>query len=361
VKKGRKSAVKLRKRSKRAPARHRKRRAARHAAAALPAIGVSPGTVLRGVPGYPNGLELDSLVITDYFNADACGRGRPPLVEIRNRQAILDEIELQQSRYADPRHRIAPHLVEPDAMISGSGFVRGGEISFTLQIAGDVNASVSGTAPYTADGLLGLVDSLVEQLMQEVCDQLDPPTPPEPTPGTVPPVPTQPAGRPAAYVGSAQGSQTAYDGIGGALTHSWSADDLRYELFTGNASTNGYYLLAAGTLRVTVSGSFSQCQWSGSGTVSIGPGPGSDGMLDLNLPNDNYFVVGRAMGNITATVDCPEGPPTQFQDPVGFEILRSDAGNAHKLPGPGGVLSGSASAEDTQLHTEWSWSLRPHA
>ncbi|HEY1276552.1 MAG TPA: hypothetical protein VGF25_16705 [Thermoleophilaceae bacterium] len=366
VRKGRRSAAKVRAYSKRKKQRRhrRKRRHARSSAATLPAIGVSPGTVLRGVPGYPDGLPLDSLVITDYFGAEPCAGGRPPLVEVRDRQRILDEIERQQSELFDPRHRIEPHLIEPDAMISGSGTVTAGQVRLTLQIAGSVEASVSGSAAFTADGLAGLVDSLVEQLMQEVCDELDPPTPPAP-PASPPaedptPLPT-PAGRPAAYVGSAQGSQTSYDGIGGALTHSWSADDLRYELFTGNASTNGYYLLAGGSVHVTVSGSFSQCQWTGSGTVSLGQGTGSQGMLDLNLPDDNYFVTGRAMGYITATVDCPQDPPTQYQEPVGMEFLRSDPGSAHRLPGPGGVLSGSAGLTETQQSTQWSWSLHPHS
>jgi hypothetical protein len=154
--------------------------AARSEEAAGTIIGVSPDTVLP-LPGYPQGLPIDDLLITELTAADAgCrdARGRDTLqvVEIRHRQAILRELALQRTKLVDPSTRVGGgHLLQPRYMVRGGGTrTASGRLTYSIRVVdlktGRTTATVQGAG--TDASFLADVARLGRELREKLCSHL---------------------------------------------------------------------------------------------------------------------------------------------------------------------------------------------
>lgn len=140
--------------------------------AGLTVYGIDPKTVVKGVSGYPDGLAIDSVLATPL--SEGCPGGKPELelVEIRNRQAIIDEIERSNGPGFDKSTAIPRgHLLKERQMVRGGGSVKNGRASVELQFvdlaSGKTLTSVSVSG--TERELIDLIERAAEQLRENLC------------------------------------------------------------------------------------------------------------------------------------------------------------------------------------------------
>jgi hypothetical protein len=324
----------------------RKARAATAAAADLAVVAVDPQIEIDGVPGYPNGMPIDSMLITDLFGVDCTNGGKVTIVEVRHRAEIEHEIKLSNSKAFDPRTRITPHFTQPDTFISGHGEVSGGMVTIDLRMTGKVTGASSATVPLSQ--VLSVTETLGSDLKGQICRSEEEHTPPSP------PVVTARPG----YTGSLSGSATI-PSPAGVTTESWTAANVRFSRTQPSSDSAPNYQITAGTLQFSVSGTIGGCTLSGSKAMPLAVAAGdSESTLDL-APDNSYFAVGYPNDTLDVTYTCPGSDPFTMPYTAMNEFLRTNPGFQRRQPAPNGVIAGTASATREGKQLSWTWSLTP--
>lgn len=244
--------------------------AMRAAAPVAAIVSVDPQIEITGLPGYPNGLAIDTALITEMFAAQCANGSDVKFVETRDRAAIEREIKLQQGKGFDPKTRVKPNFTKPDTFISGHGEVSGGIVTIDLTMTGKASGSSSVSVPVSQ--LFGTFATLGSDLMGQICNpQEDPASPPPPV--------VQPR---SSYTGSLSGT-AVIPGPAGTTTETWSAGDVRFTRTPGSSDSAPGYQITAGSLQFSVSGDVGACTFEGSKTIPLavaaGDAPGADGSV----------------------------------------------------------------------------------
>ena len=185
----------------------------------LAIVAVDPNIKLVGADkiGGPHALAIDSMVITDLLQNGCANGGKFAVVEVRHKDLIEKEIELQHSGGFDPGTIVTPHFLTPDTFISGRGEVVGDHITVELTMRGKVNGSSTVSVPLNRP--FDMTDGPASALVGEICRSKDAPPPPPPPPA---------AGPALGYRGSLSGSATITSAAG-VTTETWSSSDVRFE------------------------------------------------------------------------------------------------------------------------------------
>jgi hypothetical protein len=324
----------------------RRARAATTSGPELAVVAIDPRIEIAGVPGYPNGMALDTMLITDVFGVDCTNGGQVTVVEVRHRDEIEREIRLSNSKAFDPRTRIRPNFTKPDTFITGHGEVSGGMVTIDLRMTGKVTGSSSMTVPLSQ--VLTVTEALGSDLKGQICRSQDEPAPPSP------PVVTERA----TYTGSLSGSATI-PSLAGTTTETWSATDVRFSRTRVSSDSAPNYEITAGTLQFSVSGTLAGCTLSGSKAMPLAVAAGdAESTLDL-APDDSYFALGYPNQTLDVTYTCPDSDPFTMTYTAMNEFLRTNPAFQRRFPGPNGAIAGSAAATRDGKQLSWSWSLRP--
>lgn len=327
----------------------RRAKLAAGADAPLAIIAVDTNIKLAGAEsiGGPRSLAIDSMVITDLLGVSCANGGKIAVVEVRHRDLIEKEIELQNSGSFDPATRITPHFVTPDTFISGHGEVVGDHITVELTMRGKVNGSSTVTVPVDRAG--EMTEGPASALAGQICRTKDePPLPPPP-----------PAHGPAlGYRGSLSGSATIPSPVG-VTVETWSSSDVRFSRTYPSSDDAPNYQISEGHLQFSVSGTVAGCTISGSDSLPLAV-DGSDAESTLDLaPDDSYYAVGFPNTTLDVTYTCPDSEPFTTSYTAMNEFLRTNPGFQRRQPSPNGTISGSASAVKDGKTLKWSWALRP--
>ena len=318
-------------------------------AARLATIAVDTNIKLTGgqALGGPRSLAIDSMVITDLLSSGCANGGQIAVVEVRHRDLIEKEIELQNSDRFDPKTRITPHFLTPDTFISGHGEVVGDQVTVTLTMHGKVNGSSTVTVPI--DRVMEMTEGPASALVGEICRTKDAPPAPPPPPAQGPAL---------GYRGTVSGSATITSPTG-VVVETWSTSDVRFSRTYPSHDYAPNYQVSEGSLQYSVSGTVGACTISGSESLPIAVDAGdAESTLDL-APDDSYFAVAFPNGNLDVTYTCPGGDPFTVTYYAMNEWLRTNPGFVRRQPGPNGAISGSASTVKGETALKWTWALRP--
>jgi hypothetical protein len=313
----------------------------------LATVAVDPNIKVAGVDGYPHGMPVDSLLITDLMGVDCSNGGTIDVVEVRQRDAIEREIELQNSKLVDPKTRITPHFTKPDTFITGHGEVSGDTVTLELTMRGRVNGS--STVTVSRNQILSITEAAGSDLKGQICRSQDElPAPPPP-----------PARGPAlGYRGSLSGS-AAITSPAGVTYEQWSASDVRFSRTQPSSDDAPNYQISAGTLQFSVSGTVGGCTLSGSKAMPLAvDGGDAESTLDL-APDDSYFAVGFPNATLDVTYTCPDSDPFTMTYTAMNEFLRTNPGFQRRQPGPNGTVSGTATSTKGDTALKWTWALKP--
>jgi hypothetical protein len=319
--------------------------AMRAAAPVAAIVSVDPEIEITGLAGYPNGLAIDTALITEMFAVQCADGSDVKFVETRDRAAIEREIRLQQGKGFDPKTRVKPNFTKPDTFISGHGEVSGGIVTIDLTMTGRASGSSSVSVPVSQ--LFGTFATLGTDLMGQICGPQEDPAPP---------LVVQP---PSAYTGSLSGT-AVIPGPAGTTTETWSAGDVRFSRTPGSSDSAPGYQITAGTLQFSVSGVVGACTLEGSKSMPLAVAAGdAESTLDL-APDDSYFAVGYATPTLDVTYTCPDGSTTMPYGAI-TEFLRTNPGFERRQPGADGSIAGSASASKDGKSLSWTWAFSPRA
>ncbi len=315
--------------------------AMRAAAPVAAIVSVDPQIEITGLPGYPNGLAIDTALITEMFAVQCANGSDVKFVETRDRAAIEREIKLQQGKGFDPKTRVKPNFTKPDTFIGGHGEVSGGIVTIDLTMTGKATGSSSVSVPVSQ--FFGTFATLGSDLMGQICNpQEDPPPPPVVQPRS-------------GYTGSLSGT-AVIPGPAGTTTETWSAGDVRFTRTPGSNDTAPGYQITAGSLQFSVSGVVGACTFEGSKAI---PFADAESTLDV-APDDSYFAVGYATPTLDVTYTCPDGSATMPYGSI-TEFLRTNPGFERRQPGADGSIAGSASASSKDGKAlSWTWAFSPH-
>jgi hypothetical protein len=338
-------------------ARRGTRRAKLSAAAAPPlaTIAVDPNIKLIGAEklGGPKALAIDSMVITDLLQVGCSNGGEIKVVEVRHRDLIEKEIELQHGGGFDPDTIVEPHFITPDTFISGRGEVVGDQITVQLTMRGKVNGTSTVSVPI--DRAFEMTEGPASALVGQICRSKDEPAAPPPPPAQGPAL---------GYRGSLSGSATITSGSG-VVTETWSSNDVRFSRRYPSTDDAPNYQLSEGTLQFSVSGTVAGCTMSGSESLPLGTESGdAESTLDL-APDDSYYATGFPNGQLDVTYVCPGSDPVTVTYYAINEFLRTNPMVVRRQPNPNGTISGthstvtgpSPSGETKAL--KWTWALKP--
>ena len=171
----------------------------------LAIIGVDPNIKLIGAEalGGPKALAIDSMVITDLLGVGCSNGGEIAVVEVRHKDLIEKEIELQHGGGFDPDTIVTPHFLTPDTFISGRGEVVGDHITVELTMRGKVNGSSTVSVPINR--AFEMTEGPASDLVGQICRTKDEPASPPPPPAKGPAL---------GYRGSLSGSATITSATG---------------------------------------------------------------------------------------------------------------------------------------------------
>lgn len=314
---------------------------------AIIAVDTNIKLVGAGAIGGPRSLAIDSMVITDLLGTECSNGGKIAVVEVRDRDKIEKEIELQHSGGFDPDTVVTPHFVSPDTFISGRAEVVGDHITVALTMRGKVNGTSTVTVPI--DRALEMTEGPASALVGQICRSQDEPAPPPPPAAQGPAL---------GYRGSLSGSATITS-PGTALVETWSSSDVRFSRTYPSSDDAPNYQISEGSLQFSVSGTVGGCTVSGSQSLPIAV-DASDAESTLDLaPDDSYFAVAFPNANFDVTYTCPGSDPFTIAYYPMNEFLRTNPHFERRRPGPNGTISGSASAVKDGTALKWTWALRP--
>ena len=318
--------------------------AMRAAAPVAAIVSVDPQIEITGMQGYPNGLAIDTALITEMFAAQCANGSDVKFVETRDRAAIEREIKLQQGKGFDPKTRVKPNFTKPDTFISGHGEVSGGIVTINLTMTGRATGSSSVTVPVSE--VFGTFATLGSDLMGQICNPQEDPAPPPPV--------VQPR---SGYAGSLSGT-AVIPGPAGTTTETWSAGDVRFTRTPGSSDSAPGYQITAGSLQFSVSGDVGACTFEGSKAIPLAVAAGdAESTLDL-APDDSYFAVGHVTPTLDVTYTCPDGSTTMPYGSI-TEFLRTNPGFERRQPGADGSIAGSASSSKDGKALSWTWAFSP--
>jgi hypothetical protein len=327
----------------------RRARLAAAPASPLAVVAVDPNIKLVGADklGGPKALAIDSMVITDLLQVGCSNGGELAVVEVRHRDLIEKEIELQHGGGFDPDTIVTPHFLTPDTFISGRGEVVGDHITVELTMRGKVNGTSTVSVPI--DRPFEMTEGPASALVGQICRSKDePPAPPAP-----------PVNGPAlGYRGSLSGSATITSPTG-VITETWSSTDARFSRMYPSTDDAPNYQITEGHLQFSVSGNVGPCTVSGSKSLPIGLDDGdAESTLDL-APDDSYYATGFPNGELDVTYACPDGDPFTVTYYAMNEFLRTNPMVVRRQPSPNGTISGRYSAVNADKALTWTWALRP--
>jgi hypothetical protein len=333
-------------------------RRAKLAAAADPPlaiIGVDPNIKLIGAEalGGPKALAIDSMVITDLLGVGCSNGGTIAVVEVRHKDLIEKEIELQHGGGFDPDTIVTPHFLTPDTFVSGRGQVVGDHITVELTMRGKVNGSSTVSVPINR--AFEMTEGPASALVGQICRTKDEPASPPPPPANGPAL---------GYRGSLSGSATITSPAG-VTTETWSSTDVRFSRTYPASDAAPNYQISEGNLQFAVSGTVGGCTISGSDSFPLGADDGAaESTLDL-APDDSYYAVGFPGATLDVTYTCPGSDPFTVPYAAINEFLRTNPPVVRRQPSPNGTISGSASAVSgpspvgDSKALKWSWALNP--
>jgi hypothetical protein len=321
----------------------------------LAIIGVDPNIKLIGAEalGGPKALAIDSMVITDLLGVGCSNGGEIAVVEVRHKDLIEKEIELQHGGGFDPDTIVTPHFLTPDTFISGRGEVVGDHITVELTMRGKVNGSSTVSVPINR--AFEMTEGPASDLVGQICRTKDEPASPPPPPANGPAL---------GYRGSLSGSATITSATG-VVTETWSSTDVRFSRRYPSSDDAPNYEISDGHLQFSVSGTVAGCTISGSESLPLGADDGdAESTLDL-APDDSYYATGFPNGSLDVTYTCPGSDPFTVTYYAMNEFLRTNPPVVRRQPSPSGTVSGSASVvspaspigESKAL--KWSWALKP--
>jgi hypothetical protein len=113
------------------------------------------------------------MVITDLLQADCSNGGKIAVVEVRHRDLIEKEIELQHGGGFDPDTIVTPHFLTPNTFISGHGEVVGDHITVELTMRGKVNGTSTVSVPI--DRPFEMTEGPASALVGQICRTKDEP------------------------------------------------------------------------------------------------------------------------------------------------------------------------------------------
>jgi hypothetical protein len=135
-------------------------------ATTLPAVAVRYLTATG--PEAVLGRGLSAMLVTDLWGSSCY-----ILVEWEQRNLILQEIRLQQSKWVDPATRVTPKLIQPKYFVEGSLATGGARSSWSIRVreiaSGRIVATDSGSAANLVAAAPGIGRRLRRQLEEELC------------------------------------------------------------------------------------------------------------------------------------------------------------------------------------------------
>jgi hypothetical protein len=247
---------------------------------------------LRGTDLQGMGKFMVGMVTTDLFETTT----RCPLtiVEMQHRDAILQELALQQTEWVDPGSRVEPgHLIDPDILLRGTVREQA-TVPASLRVTAYLEDArthqrIPGevSAVTTRSGWVGLSAVLAERLMHDlICPRqaaraaAPPPATPT-TPAATPPAPPPPPPpAPLPVTGRYAGTFSGTAGIQGVALHwSWTGNvvlDAVQDAPVGplGAPAGNYrtFTVSSGSATLHVDGGDASCGWSGEQTVPLAAG-----------------------------------------------------------------------------------------
>jgi hypothetical protein len=262
---------------------------------------------------------LADMLVTDLLAGAAC---EFTLVEWLRRDAILQELALQQTEYVDPATRVEPgHLIDPELLIRGRVEDRPGTpkrlalVAWLVDAKTGVKVSDEVSSVTLPEGVFVSAERLAKLILRDlICSRVKPPPPPV-APMAPPPPPPPPAAT-NVYTGTFSGEATSeLPGI----TQTWAgtvrldaAQDTGPPFPPPNGAPQGVYrtfTASSGGVDVTVRARpQSGCALDGTGHIDFVPGFLSSVVVQLDVPNPAYAVRLGGLGNEFIEVTRSGGP-----------------------------------------------------
>ncbi|MEO8689547.1 MAG: hypothetical protein ABI611_15215 [Solirubrobacteraceae bacterium] len=329
------------------------------------AIGIERFDVVGGNSEVgPLGNGIPEMLITDLLQSPRCPM---TIVEMRHRQAILDEQAFQQSEHVDPASRVEPgHLIDPEILLRGRVEDRPGTPHRVALFAWLVDArtgeriseDVSSVALYSA--IFESEERLALLVQRDlICARADrsAPTPPAPAGVPVPdvpvclpsrarsscplpPTPPVPPAAPDTYTGTFSGEADS----AGADTHwTWhgtvvmdaAADQSHFPPNGAPAGNYRVFTVTSGEVDLTLTATAtSGCTFAGTKHLDVMPGLINTLTLQLDDASPAYAL--QITGSIQDTLDathsgtnCPNETTTPFSI---YPTWASTGSDAHTSP-----------------------------
>jgi hypothetical protein len=268
------------------------------------------------------GTGLPDMLITDLLKGGGC---EFTLVEWLRRDAILQEVALQQTEYVDPATRVEPgHIIDPEFLIRGRVEDRPGTpkrlalVAWLVDFKTGAKVSEEVSSVSLSDQVFASEERLAKLILRDlICARATPPAPPPTTaPSAPPPPPPPPPAATNVYVGTFSGVATSE--LPG-LTQTWTgtvrldaAQDTGPPFPPPNGAPPGAYRIftvSSGGVDITVKARPpSGCNLDGTGHVDFVPGLLSTVVVQLDVPNPAYTVRLGGLGNETIQVTRSGGP-----------------------------------------------------
>jgi hypothetical protein len=334
-----------------------------------------PGEAL-GIQDFAEDVRkfMVGMVTTDLFETTT----RCPLtiVEMQHRDAILQELALQQTEWVDPDSRVEPgHLIDPDILLRGTVREQA-TVPASLRVTAYLEDArthqrIPGevSAVTTTSGWAALSTVLAERLMHDlICPrQAAQAAAPAPTaPATPLPAPPPPAPRP--LTGRYTGTFSGTAGVQGVALHwSWTGNvvlDAVQDAPIGplGAPAGNYrtFTVGSGSATLHVDGGDASCGWSGEKTVALAPGfMTGAAMVQTDVPSPAYELTLGWDG--TQTISVPRfGSDPECTGTATFPINGlAWAMTAGFQTSPSTTLDSTATSTSTGYDLTTRWTLAP--
>lgn len=335
-----------------------------------PAIWVKRFTITGGGEAWKYmGKGTSDLVLTDLVGlvgADGC---KGAVVERDRIDDVLREIELQQSKFFDPKTRVKKgKLIKDNSTVTGSVAIAGEGAAQQVTITATYQnfdtgqkTTLSKTGP--ASQILELEEQLAAELAKAICN------PPCPSKAGVRAAQTcnVPIAAPPAYSGTFSSRQTNASVPGFLLE--WGGGTVRYADHTAYSGIYDGYSAVSGSATATVHTPGSEgCEVDGSGPVDFSAGPYGTGQLNIYAGDPQTYQLMLQPSSPTASIPtitsgCDDsannGKAGSFPLYGQRVLVVPKTGQANLPVQAGGAIAGDLTYSEGPQTWTFHWALNP--
>lgn len=136
------------------------------------AAAVDPAIKLRGLDGYPDGLSIDSVILTPLSKGCPVDEPKLRFVEVARRDELKAEIDLGDDPRFDQKTKVKKgRWVKERQMVRGNGIVENGRVTVQLSFVDLATGEVlhSSIAEGLERDVLDVIDEAANALLEKIC------------------------------------------------------------------------------------------------------------------------------------------------------------------------------------------------